>query len=483
MKWGITALVVCCAAVAASATTRRMQLSVPTRQRDEVKTGMMQKMEAAPKSKRPSLYMRTASANSKRNEAQMRLPNMQNIQRKEEAAGVRQLSIPRGRPRKRLQLSVPRKVPGMSENADAQKPNIHAHAKVGPGQKAPQLTVPGGSKEAMNQKEGGGLQLSVPSLRMGNQRKKPKFRLRVPQSPEMVEKVAAEGRTGQKRRHGIQLSVPRQDVRQAAKKMGPKLRVPSLGTKTTSQRRSDAGLPTIGNLKKGRRSRRSPADEDFVVEDHVVKILNDDGDEATKEQRSALEVEDVPVTAEAEADAEADAEAVKPKTRIEKNKETIRGRVKEVIGNVVSSMERMVEEKNLLEEDLKRLMALPVREEDLQDRIHAKLERIYEKLEEQVEDRAKLTEYMDEEIQWDDELSRRMDEELDAYEMERIRSEVEWRREQQKADKLIRANFDGESQVEEEEKSLLSMLEERIRELNELRNNPKHRYDYEDDYY
>ena len=123
----------------------------------------------------------------------MRLPNMQNIQRKEEAAGVRQLSIPRGRPRKRLQLSVsrqtslsdlkptpsfflsflhqvPRKVPGMSENADAQKPNIHAHAKVGPGQKAPQLTVPGGSKEAMNQKEGGGLQLSVPSLRMGNQR-------------------------------------------------------------------------------------------------------------------------------------------------------------------------------------------------------------------------------------------------------------------------------------------------------------------------
>ena len=64
-------------------------------------------------------------------------------------------------------------------------------------------------------------------------------------------------------------------------------------------------------------------------------------------------------------------------------------------------------------------------------------------------------------IQWDDELSRRMDEELDAYEMERIRSEVEWRREQQKADKLIRANFDAESQVEEEEKSLLSMLEER----------------------
>ena len=130
-------------------------------------------------------------------------------------------------------------------------------------------------------------------------------------------------------------------------------------------------------------------------------------------------------------------------------------------------------------------MALPIREEDLQDRIHAKLERIYEKLEEQAEDRAKLTEYMDDEvgaqntdhltlrsdnltinltlrqIQWDDELSRRMDEELDAYEMERIRSEVEWRREQQKADKLIRANFNSESQVEEEEKSLLSMLEER----------------------
>ena len=43
-------------------------------------------------------------------------------------------------------------------------------------------------------------------------------------------------------------------------------------------------------------------------------------------------------------------------------------------------------------------MALPIREEDLQDRIHAKLERIYEKLEEQAEDRAKLTEYMDDEV-------------------------------------------------------------------------------------
>merc|ERR1719373_1006364 len=136
-------------------------------------------------------------------------------------------------------------------------------------------------------------------------------------------------------------------------------------------------------------------------------------------------------------------------------------------------MERMVEEKELLEDDLKRLMALPIREEDL-------LERIHEKLEEQAEDRAKLTEYMDDEIQWDDELSRRMDEELDAYEMERIRSEVERWREQQKADKLIRANFDAESQVEEEEKSLLSMLEERIRELNELKNNPMRRYDNED---
>merc|ERR1739842_272202 len=205
-------------------------------------------------------------------------------------------------------------------------------------------------------------------------------------------------------------------------------------------------------------------------------ILDDDeGDKS--EGRSALEVEDVP------AEKVEEEEEVKPKSRIEKNKEQIQGRVKAVISNVVSSMERMIEEKNLLEEDLKRLMALPIREEDLQDRIHAKLERIYEKVEEQAEDRAKLTEYMDDQIQWDDELSRRMDEELDAYEMERIRSEVEWRREQQKADKLIRANFDGESQVEEEEKSLLSMLEERIRELNELRNNPKHRYDYEDDYY
>merc|ERR1719323_2788638 len=177
-----------------------------------------------------------------------------------------------------------------------------------------------------------------------------------------------------------------------------------------------------------RRNRRSPEEEegkDFVVEDHVVKIL--EGEKA--EGRSALEVEDLSEVTEAEAED-------KPKSRIEKNKEAIQGRGKEVISNVVSSMERMVEEKELLEDDLKRLMALPIREEDLQDRIHAKLER--------------------------------------------IRSEVEWRREQQKADKLIRANFDAESQVEEEEKSLLSMLEERIRELNELKNNPMRRYDNED---
>ena len=222
------------------------------------------------------------------------------------------------------------------------------------------------------------------------QNKKP-FRLRVPQSPEMVEKAAAAGRTGQKRRNGIQLSVPRQDVRMSQRRNQPQLRVPSLG-----MRRSDTGNDAP-QMKKAmpqmkvpgmRRNRRSPEEEekDFVVEDHVVKILDDKA-----EGRSALEVEDLSEVTEAEAED-------KPKSRIEKNKEAIQGRVKEVISNVVSSMERMVEEKELLEDDLKRLMALPIREEDLQDRIHAKLERIYEKLEEQAEDRAKLTEYMDDEV-------------------------------------------------------------------------------------
>ena len=217
----------------------------------------------------------------------------------------------------------------------------------------------------------------------------------MPQSPEMVEKAAAAGRTGQKRRNGIQLSVPRQDVRMSQRRNQPQLRVPSLG-----MRRSDNGNDAPQMNKKAmpqmkvpgmRRNRRSPEEEegkDFVVEDHVVKML--DGEKA--EGRSALEVEDLSEVTEAEAEGD------KPKSRIEKNKEAIQGRVKEVISNVVSSMERMVEEKELLEDDLKRLMALPIREEDLQDRIHAKLERIYEKLEEQAEDRAKLTEYMDDEV-------------------------------------------------------------------------------------
>ena len=224
------------------------------------------------------------------------------------------------------------------------------------------------------------------------QNKKP-FRLRVPQSPEMVEKAAAAGRTGQKRRNGIQLSVPRQDVRMSQRRNQPQLRVPSLG-----MRRSDTGNDNAPQMNKKampqmkvpgmRRNKRSPEEEekDFVVEDHVVKILDDKA-----EGRSALEVEDLSEVTEAEAED-------KPKSRVEKNKEAIQGRVKEVISNVVSSMERMVEEKELLEDDLKRLMALPIREEDLQDRIHAKLERIYEKLEEQAEDRAKLTEYMDDEV-------------------------------------------------------------------------------------
>ena len=215
----------------------------------------------------------------------------------------------------------------------------------------------------------------------------------MPQSPEMVEKAAAAGRTGQKRRNGIQLSVPRQDVRMSQRRNQPQLRVPSLG-----MRRSDTGNDAPQMNKKAmpqmkvpgmRRNKRSPEEEekDFVVEDHVVKILDEKA-----EGRSALEVEDLSEVTEAEAEGD------KPKSRIEKNKEAIQGRVKEVISNVVSSMERMVEEKELLEDDLKRLMALPIREEDLQDRIHAKLERIYEKLEEQAEDRAKLTEYMDDEV-------------------------------------------------------------------------------------
>merc|ERR1719412_3097976 len=214
----------------------------------------------------------------------------------------------------------------------------------------------------------------------------------------------------------------------------PQMKVPGMRRNKRSVAMADTNASLV--------YKRSAEEEekDFVVEDHVVKIL--EGEKA--EGRSALEVEDLSEVTEAEAEEE------KPKSRVEKNKEAIQGRVKEVISNVVSSMERMVEEKELLEDDLKRLMALPIREEDLQDRIHAKLERIYEKLEEQAEDRAKLTEYMDDEIQWDDELSRRMDEELDAYEMERIRSEVEWRREQQKADKLIRANFDVEWRREQQ---------------------------------
>merc|ERR1719323_2048354 len=103
-------------------------------------------------------------------------------------------------------------------------------------------------------------------------------------------------------------------------------------------------------MTKTERFRRSAEGEekDFVVEDHVVKML--DGEKA--EGRAALEVEDLSEVTEAEAED-------KPKSRVEKNKEAIQGRVKEVISNVVSSMERMVEEKELLEEDLKRLMALP----------------------------------------------------------------------------------------------------------------------------
>ena len=231
-----------------------------------------------------------------------------------------------------------------------------------------------------------------------SQNKRP-FRLRVPQDPKMVAKVQAEGRT-KKRRHGIQLSVPRQDVRQT-KKRGPALRVPSL---PMSQRRSDGGgLPSISNLKKAARSRRAAGDEggkEFVVEDHVVRILDEadklekaveeeHADETGKLERSALEVEEAPAAAAA---------AAKPETRLEKNKSKIQARVRGVISNVMSSMEKMLEEKALLEDDLKRLMALPVKEEDLQNRIHAKLERIYEKVEEQAEDKAKLTEYMDDEV-------------------------------------------------------------------------------------
>ena len=57
----------------------------------------------------------------------------------------------------------------MSESAGAQKPTINAHAKVGPDQKAPQLRVPGGAKESMNDKDMPQFRLSVPSLMMGNQ--------------------------------------------------------------------------------------------------------------------------------------------------------------------------------------------------------------------------------------------------------------------------------------------------------------------------
>ena len=85
------------------------------------KTSMMQRQQAAPK--RPSLYMRTANTNrfvcdslttenpnyfmtysSLRNEQKKGAPNMRNLPQQKQ--GVTRLSIPRGKPQKRMQLSV-----------------------------------------------------------------------------------------------------------------------------------------------------------------------------------------------------------------------------------------------------------------------------------------------------------------------------------------------------------------------------------------
>jgi hypothetical protein len=54
-----------------------------------------------------------------------------------------------------------------------------------------------------------------------------------------------------------------------------------------------------------------------------------------------------------------------------------------------------------------------------------------------------------------------MDEELDSYEMDRVKSEVEWRREQQKADKVFREGFKADQDEETEEKTMLELLEDR----------------------
>ena len=82
---------------------------------------MMQKQQAS--SKRPSPYMRTAMTNrlvhdvftkhdgidvlthsSLRNEKKKAAPNMRNLPQQKQ--GVTRLSIPRGKPQKRMQLSV-----------------------------------------------------------------------------------------------------------------------------------------------------------------------------------------------------------------------------------------------------------------------------------------------------------------------------------------------------------------------------------------
>ena len=85
------------------------------------KSNMMQKQQASPK--RPSPYMRTAMTNrfvhdvftkpngidvmthsSLRNEKKKAAPNMRNLPQQKQ--GVTRLSIPRGKPQKRMQLSV-----------------------------------------------------------------------------------------------------------------------------------------------------------------------------------------------------------------------------------------------------------------------------------------------------------------------------------------------------------------------------------------
>ncbi len=176
------------------------------------------------------------------------------------------------------------------------------------------------------------------------------------------------------------------------------LRVPA--AKKTQESKAARTLPSVAELLKNKRSKRSPLPQadrkEFVVQDHVIKMLKSDDDLRREAEAEMAAIEgrtdeddddgddddddddddgddddgdddDGDDDDDDDDDDDEEEEELSPlEQKLKDNRDYITGKIQEVLDKVVASIEKQTTEVELLEKDLDALRELKNRNEDIE---------------------------------------------------------------------------------------------------------------------